>query len=105
MGVGLGIEDGKIITTHSDKLLEVILPDDYISAISGSGITYSLLKGIITLYVDYRMFIFMFSSIIYTFFFSINYFYMQPVFFGICFSSVAETQLPFQVISVVFILL
>lgn len=64
LAVGLGVEDGKIVTTQSDKLLEIILPTDYITAWgSGSSITLSLLKGIVTLYVDYRMFIFLLSMI------------------------------------------
>ena len=63
LSVGLGVEDGKIVTTHSDKLLEVILPTDYITAWGSGSITMSLLKGIITLYVDYRMFIFLLSMI------------------------------------------
>lgn len=73
---------------------------------SGSGLLYmESIGAYLKHFFQHEMFIFTFSSIIYTFFFGINYFYMQPVFFGICFSSVAETQLPFQVISVVFILL
>ena len=54
-------------------------------------------------FFQHEMFIFMFSSIIYTFCLGITFFCMQSVFFGICFSSVAETELSFQVISVVFI--
>ena len=68
-------------------------------------VVYGVNRCIFKTFFQHEMFIFTFSSIIYTFFFGINYFYMQPVFFGICFSSVAETQLPFQVISVVFSLL
>ena len=63
LAVGLGVEEGRIVTTESSKLLEVIVPNDYVTALSGNGIVFSLLKGFITIYVDLKLFSFVLSML------------------------------------------
>lgn len=63
LSIGLGVEDGKIIKTQSDQLLEVVLPNDYISAFSGTSMSLVIFKALVTVYVDYRLFFFVLSMV------------------------------------------